>query len=203
MEPREGPCEQVPWEWVSAPETLLLVLLILLDLTQHSPGIYQHLHLANTCLLMPPAALEEEPGPRPGGGGGVGAPMLAMSSECLLCAPRVVPPPSEWARPSHLQVRAIPPHPRKCAPSFREEKPLGGGAPTTHQGRARGPRSRAHSGGGWPARQRGPGGTASPGGPQQATVTPQPVSRAHPQCCKSRVRSGPSKRQQCWWFRVF
>lgn len=42
----EGPCEQVPWEWVSAPETLLLVLLILLDLTQHSPGIDQHLHLA-------------------------------------------------------------------------------------------------------------------------------------------------------------
>lgn len=119
----------MPWEWVSAPETLLLVLLILLDLTQHSPGIYQHLHLANTCLLMPPAALEEEPGPRPGGGGGVGAPMLAMSSECLLCAPRVVPPPSEWAWPSHLQVRAIPPHPRKCAPSFREEKPLVGGLP--------------------------------------------------------------------------
>lgn len=137
---------------------------------------------------MPPAALEEEPGPRPGDGGGVGAPMLATCSECLLCAPRVVPPPSEWARPSHLQVRAIPPHPRKCAPSFREEKPLAGGAPTTHQGRASGPGSRAHSGRLASTAERSR---------RNSFTWGSPASQSHPRPCPvptpSAARSGSSR----------
>lgn len=76
---------------------------------------------------MPPTALEEEPGPGQVVGVG-GGPPSATCSECLLCAPRVVPLPSEWARPSHLQVRAIPPHPQEmCTFSPGGEAP--GGCP--------------------------------------------------------------------------
>lgn len=151
---------------------------------------------------MPPAALEEEPGPRPGGGCRVGASMSATCIECLLCAPRVVPPPSEWAQPSHLQVRAILPHPRKRAPSFRE-KPLAGGCPLL---------TRVGLGG------RGLGLTLGKAGQHGREVQEEQLHlgvpskpQSHPSLCpvptpnapRPGSGSGPSKRQQCWWFRVF
>lgn len=150
---------------------------------------------------MPPAALQEEPGPRPGGGCRVGAPMSATCIECLLCVPRVVPPPSEWAPPSHLQVRAIPPTPG-AVHLLSGRSPLGGCPLLTRVG----------LGG------RGLGLTLGKAGQHGGEVQEEQLHlgvpskpQSHPSTCpvptpnaaRPRPGSGPSKRQQCWWFRVF